>query len=292
LPEIERWTAGGDTTLRGISEDRLATEIIASPLEPASDVTSFRNVHACGNIRGPHKLDAHARLYDLSGPDVALASALSLDAGFIANSFFRFRRGAPLPPLGRRRAALIVAVLQRLRRVGVPTRSSAMTRSAGSTSISALPSDSSPSFRSRWRIFADRGLAAVHRPASLSPQDRDHGAKVARELRLAFFARVTCSTADGPVSFARPALREALPACVCGPHGDGFSATRSSSGHRLRPRSVDRRAPSARPVWSPVLLLFSAPPIVSRRRDAQAAHSAAPAEHHGAVCDQPLTHGA
>jgi len=90
LPEIERFTAGGDTTVRGIAEDRLATEIIASPLEPASDVTAFRIVPAGGNIRGLYKLDAQARLYDIAGPDVALASALFLDTGFIANSFFRF----------------------------------------------------------------------------------------------------------------------------------------------------------------------------------------------------------
>jgi outer membrane protein insertion porin family len=90
LPEVERFTAGGDTTVRGIDQDRLATEIIANPLLPASDITGFRLVPVGGNIRFIHKLDLQVRLI---GGDVAVASALFLDTGFITNSFFRFDAG-------------------------------------------------------------------------------------------------------------------------------------------------------------------------------------------------------
>lgn len=89
LPEVERFTAGGDTTVRGIAEDRLATEIIPNPLLPSSDVTAFRLVPAGGNIRGLYKIDLQAQLYAIS-EGVSLASAVFLDNGFIANSFFRF----------------------------------------------------------------------------------------------------------------------------------------------------------------------------------------------------------
>jgi outer membrane protein assembly complex protein YaeT len=87
LPEVERFTAGGDTTVRGIEEDRLATEIIANDLSGAGDVTSFRVVPAGGNIRFLHKLDLQVRLI---GDSFAIASAIFLDSGFIANSFQRF----------------------------------------------------------------------------------------------------------------------------------------------------------------------------------------------------------
>jgi outer membrane protein assembly complex protein YaeT len=95
LPEVERFTGGGDTTVRGIAEDRLATEIIPNPLLPASDVTAFRLVPAGGNIRFLYKLDAQAQLYRFSEA-FSLASAVFLDNGFIANSFFRFDLGRRL----------------------------------------------------------------------------------------------------------------------------------------------------------------------------------------------------
>ncbi len=87
LPEVERFTAGGDTTVRGIEEDRLSTEIIANELSGGGGVTSFRVVPAGGNIRFLHKLDVQVRLL---GESIAIASAAFLDTGFITNSFERF----------------------------------------------------------------------------------------------------------------------------------------------------------------------------------------------------------
>src|SRR5262249_16950031 len=57
LPEVERFSAGGDTTVRGYDTDRLATEIIKNPLAPTSDATGYRVVPIGRNIRVIDRLD-------------------------------------------------------------------------------------------------------------------------------------------------------------------------------------------------------------------------------------------
>jgi outer membrane protein insertion porin family len=86
LPEVERFTAGGDTTVRGYETDRLATEVIRDPLAPAGSVSGFRAVPAGGNIRIIHRFDFQLRVWDAIG----FASGLFLDSGTITNSLAGF----------------------------------------------------------------------------------------------------------------------------------------------------------------------------------------------------------
>ncbi|WP_428267096.1 POTRA domain-containing protein [Haliangium sp.] len=84
LPETERFFAGGDTTVRGYEEDRLATEIIEEPVPPLGDITRIRVLPAGGNIRFVHNLDLQLRVWELFG--VPVASAIFLDSGLVTNS--------------------------------------------------------------------------------------------------------------------------------------------------------------------------------------------------------------
>ncbi len=83
LPEVERYFAGGDSTVRGFEEDRLATEIIEEPLPPLGQTTQIRVLPAGGNIRALSTVDAQVTVWKLGGFPVA--SALFVDAGLITN---------------------------------------------------------------------------------------------------------------------------------------------------------------------------------------------------------------
>ncbi|ACY16195.1 BamA/OMP85 family outer membrane protein [Haliangium ochraceum] len=84
LPETERFFAGGDTTVRGFEEDRLATELIQEIVPPLGQVTRIRVLPAGGNIRAIHNLDLQFRLWEIF--DVPVASAIFLDSGVVVNS--------------------------------------------------------------------------------------------------------------------------------------------------------------------------------------------------------------
>ena len=84
LPETERFFAGGDTTVRGYEEDRLATEVIEEPVPPLGQVTRVRVLPAGGNIRFIHNLELQFRVWELL--DVPVASAIFLDSGMVTNS--------------------------------------------------------------------------------------------------------------------------------------------------------------------------------------------------------------
>lgn len=88
LPEVERYFAGGDTTVRGFEEDRLATEIIEEPLPPYGTITQLRVLPVGGNMRFIHNLDLQMNLWELGGAPVA--SAIFLDTGLVTNSFDNF----------------------------------------------------------------------------------------------------------------------------------------------------------------------------------------------------------
>lgn len=88
LPEVERYFAGGDTTVRGFEEDRLATEIIEQPLPPLGQITRIRVLPAGGNVRFIHNLDVQMNVWKLL--DVPVASAVFLDTGLVTNSLDRF----------------------------------------------------------------------------------------------------------------------------------------------------------------------------------------------------------
>lgn len=81
LPEVERYFAGGDSTVRGYEDERLATEIIQVPVPPFDNVSQIRVLPAGGNIRLLGSLDAQLRIYKV------LATAVFVDAGMISNTW-------------------------------------------------------------------------------------------------------------------------------------------------------------------------------------------------------------
>ncbi|MEZ4359903.1 MAG: POTRA domain-containing protein [Kofleriaceae bacterium] len=81
LPELERFFAGGDSTVRGYDEDRLATEIIEQAVPPYDGPRQIRVLASSGNIRAITSVDAQLRLV---GP---IATAMFLDAGVVTNDW-------------------------------------------------------------------------------------------------------------------------------------------------------------------------------------------------------------
>jgi outer membrane protein assembly factor BamA len=82
LPEVERFFAGGDNTVRGYNDDLLAKELVQVGVPPvAGGVTQLRVLPAGGNIRVMGSLDAQVRIWKL------LASGLFMDAGMITNEW-------------------------------------------------------------------------------------------------------------------------------------------------------------------------------------------------------------
>lgn len=81
LPEVERFFAGGDSTVRGYADDRLATELIRVAVPPLGTLSQIRVVPAGGNIRALGSVDAQVRIWKL------LAGALFADAGMISNDW-------------------------------------------------------------------------------------------------------------------------------------------------------------------------------------------------------------
>jgi len=86
LPEVERFFAGGDTTVRGIEKDHLLVERIQNPLYPGmGGPMSYELVPAGGNIRFLYNLDLQLRITPRW-----LASAVFFDTGVVMNSFAGF----------------------------------------------------------------------------------------------------------------------------------------------------------------------------------------------------------
>ncbi len=81
LPEVERYFGGGDSTIRGYEDDRLATELIEVAVPPLDNITQIRVLPAGGNIRAMFSADAQLRIYKL------FSTALFFDAGLITNQW-------------------------------------------------------------------------------------------------------------------------------------------------------------------------------------------------------------
>jgi outer membrane protein assembly factor BamA len=81
LPEVERYFAGGDGTVRGYDDDKLATEIVQVGVPPLSNVSQIRVSPAGGNIRVIGSLDAQVRIWSV------FAGAVFTDAGMITNQW-------------------------------------------------------------------------------------------------------------------------------------------------------------------------------------------------------------
>jgi outer membrane protein assembly factor BamA len=94
LPEVERFFAGGDNTVRGYADDRLATEIIQVGVPPLSNVSQIRVIPAGGDIRVLGSLDAQYHIAWI------MAGALFTDAGLVANQWRLVRTDDIRPSTG------------------------------------------------------------------------------------------------------------------------------------------------------------------------------------------------
>jgi outer membrane protein insertion porin family len=94
LPEVERFFAGGDSTVRGYNDDRLATEIVQVGVPPLGNVQQIRILPAGGNIRVIGSVDAQLRIWKL------LATALFFDAGVITNQWSTVTENDIRPSVG------------------------------------------------------------------------------------------------------------------------------------------------------------------------------------------------
>ncbi|HTR49186.1 MAG TPA: POTRA domain-containing protein [Kofleriaceae bacterium] len=82
LPDVEQFFAGGDNTVRGYEDDRLATEVIRMPVPPiGGGLTQIRVLPAGGNIRVMSSIDAQYRIWWI------FAASAFTDAGMIANDW-------------------------------------------------------------------------------------------------------------------------------------------------------------------------------------------------------------
>lgn len=96
LPKVERFFAGGDTTLRGFDLDRARIETLTGDLAPLTPVIQHRPLG--GSLRVLHNLDLQ---FQIAGSWYA---AVFVDSGVVADSFdgmvpADFRHGAGVAPL-------------------------------------------------------------------------------------------------------------------------------------------------------------------------------------------------
>jgi outer membrane protein assembly factor BamA len=109
LPKVERYFAGGDTTIRGYELDRARVEVVVFPIIPLGAATAPTGV-ACtglcgveyrplgGNLRILHNLDLQ---FPISPP---WYGSVFIDSGVVADSLdglspTKFRHGAGIAPL-------------------------------------------------------------------------------------------------------------------------------------------------------------------------------------------------
>ena len=101
LPKVERYFAGGDTTIRGYNLDRARTEIVEFPITPVAGGQSFNGVEyrpIGGNLRILQNIDLQ---FPISPP---WYGSVFMDNGVVADSLqglsaSQFRHGVGISPL-------------------------------------------------------------------------------------------------------------------------------------------------------------------------------------------------
>jgi len=94
LPEVERFFAGGDSTVRGYNDDAMATEIVQVKVPPLGNISQIRVIPAGGNIRVLSSVDAQLRIWKV------LAGAVFTDAGMISNEWSTVTESDIRPSIG------------------------------------------------------------------------------------------------------------------------------------------------------------------------------------------------
>jgi outer membrane protein insertion porin family len=84
LPKVERFFAGGDTSVRGFEDDRLKTEVVRVPVPPLPGAPGFQIIPLGGNIRILSKLEL---IFPILRSKIPLQAALFFDTGLVTNSF-------------------------------------------------------------------------------------------------------------------------------------------------------------------------------------------------------------
>jgi len=91
LPKVERYYAGGDTTIRGLEEDMAWSEVTTTPLAPFGDAVLYRVRPQGGNIRILTNVEVQFPIWKesiLFG--LPLMGAVFTDNGTVTNSFYGF----------------------------------------------------------------------------------------------------------------------------------------------------------------------------------------------------------
>lgn len=91
LPRVERFFAGGDTTIRGFEEDRASVERVDAPLSPIGSPTYVRLIPQGGNIRVLTNVEFQFPIWKKSILlGLPLMGAVFFDNGVVTNSFHGF----------------------------------------------------------------------------------------------------------------------------------------------------------------------------------------------------------
>ena len=102
LPKVERFFAGGDTTVRGFEQDLMKKEIVRLPVPPLPGLPGYQLIPIGGNIRVLQKFELIFPLW--KNGTVPINSAVFLDTGLVTNSFdgvslSDFRHSVGIAPL-------------------------------------------------------------------------------------------------------------------------------------------------------------------------------------------------
>jgi len=88
LPKVERFYAGGDTTIRGFEQDRMRTELVRLTTPPLPGGAAYVSLPQGGNIRIVHNLEFVFPIWRKSIIfGLPINGALLLDSALLVNSF-------------------------------------------------------------------------------------------------------------------------------------------------------------------------------------------------------------
>ncbi|MBN2725041.1 MAG: outer membrane protein assembly factor BamA [Deltaproteobacteria bacterium] len=93
LPKVERFFAGGDTTVRGYEEDRLFAQVISTPMNPGGGVNLYKSFPLGGNIRFLSNTELQFPIFKKSFLlGMPIWGAFFFDSGYIVNNYESFTK--------------------------------------------------------------------------------------------------------------------------------------------------------------------------------------------------------